>query len=119
MASELHASISPSLALQHTEKSYSTTQKVAGQVQDLDGSIANRHNCETNAASVFSMDDSSASWPSIYPNALQTQLYGALYSIDPSDDFYLGHQPYLFSTGGLTNDISANDIGDWPQLWDS
>lgn len=66
-----------------------------------------------------SINDNNASWPSISPNTLQTEMYGALYSVDPNDDFYLGHQPYIFGTGGFSNDVFDNDTSDWSQLWNS
>ena len=60
--------------------------------------------------------DNSISWPSISPTALQSEMYGALYSVDPTDDFCLGHQPYFFGAAGFSTELSA-DTTDWSQLW--
>lgn len=69
------------------------------------------------AASVPCFDDGDASWPSISPTLFQTEMYGALYSVDPSDEFYLGHQPYFFGTAGFSNDTLTDDTNDWSHPW--
>lgn len=112
-------SANPSLMPQHTGNLHSARQSAPDPAQDVDQTLASGQDCDANAASVFSFDEGTASWPSISPNTLQTEMYGALYSIDPSDNFYLGYQPLLFGGSDLTNEISPNDTGDWPQSWNT
>lgn len=94
------------------------TEPMSGQGQDFGNSVIATNDNGHNTASVFSLDDS-ISWPPISPNALQTEMYGALYNIDPIDDFYLGHQPYFFGTEGLSNHVLNTDTSDWSQLWNN
>ena len=94
------------------------TEPMSGQGQDFGNSAIATNDNGHNTASVFSLDDS-ISWPPISPNALQTEMYGALYNIDPIDDFYLGHQPYFFGTEGLSNHVLNTDTSDWSQLWNN
>ncbi|KAF9699532.1 hypothetical protein EKO04_002477 [Ascochyta lentis] len=68
-----------------------------------------------NAASLLSFDDGNASWPSVSPTTFQTEMYGALYNIDPNDDFHLG--PYFFGTGGFLNDTPTDNTSGWSHLW--
>jgi hypothetical protein len=109
----------PSLALQYTGHPHPTGQMTPAPVQDLDRTLADGQDRDANAGSMFSFDEGTASWPSISPNTLQTEMYGALYSADPSENLYLGIQPFLFGGGNLTNDVSAADTSDWPPLWNT
>lgn len=106
----------PSQVYESADQSQFTGQIAMHEAQNPDGTLTNEQGYETNAASLFNLDDSSTSWPLVSPNSLQTEMYGALYSIDPSDEFYLGHQPYFFGAGALTNDSPAIDVDDWPQF---
>ncbi|KAF3047930.1 hypothetical protein E8E11_006657 [Didymella keratinophila] len=109
----------PALALQHNGRTQPTSQMTTDPVRALDQTFASGQDGDANAGSVFSFDEGTASWPSISPTTLQNEMYGALYSIDPSDNFYLGYQPFLFGGGSLTNDVSANDSSDWPPFWNT
>lgn len=106
-------SADPSLVPQHTGGLHAASQSAPDPARDLDQTPACGQDRDANSASVVSFDEGNASWPSISPNTLQTEMYGALYSVDPSDNFYLGYQPFLFGDGDLTNAISTNDTGDW------
>jgi hypothetical protein len=110
-------SAGPSVTQRRTEYSQPTDQEKSQSSQDLDQALSNGQDCDGNGGSVFSFDEGTASWPSISPNTLQTEMYGALYSVDPSDNFYLGYQPFLFGSGSLPDDVPTNDTSDWAPLW--
>lgn len=109
----------PAFPLQHTDHLDAADQATPAPGQNLNGTLANGQDYDANPGSVFSFDDGTASWPSISPNTLQTEMYGALYSVDPGDNFYLGYQPFLFGGENLTNDVSADNTSEWPPLWNA
>ncbi|UPX11465.1 uncharacterized protein EKO05_0002071 [Ascochyta rabiei] len=82
------------------------------------GDFANEtQDCELDTAGLLSFDIGRASWPSVSPTTFQNEMYGALYDIDPNDDFQLGHQSFFLGPGGSLNDMFTDDTNDWTHLW--
>lgn len=106
-------------ATQQLEPESTMSYAPPGQDQTCGNITSGIQGPETTAASTISLDDGNTSWPSISPTAFQTEMYGALYSIDSNDDLYLGHQPYFFGTGGFPTDNFANHTDDWSDFWNN
>jgi hypothetical protein len=111
--------LEPVSALQRPEPATAISYAIPEQNQPCDNITNGIQDCGMNSASLPNIDDGVASWPSVSPTTFQTEMYGALYSIDPNDNFHLGHQPYFYGTGGYLNDPLTDHNNDWSHLWTS